>query len=82
MKETVVGAFDAKTHLSELLDRVERGERIRITRRGRPAAQLVPCDPETDTGTLQALLARVREQRGTYKVTAADISKWKKEGRR
>ena len=38
-----VGAFEAKTKLSELLDRVERGEEIVITRRGKPAARLVPA---------------------------------------
>ena len=31
-----VGAFEAKTKLSELLDRVEKGEEIIITRRGKP----------------------------------------------
>src|SRR5947208_832060 len=37
-----VGSYEAKTHLPELLDRVERGEIVVITRRGRPAAHLVP----------------------------------------
>ena len=37
-----VGAFEAKTHLSELLDRVEAGEELVITRHGRPIARLVP----------------------------------------
>ena len=37
-----IGAFQAKTHLSSLLDRVEKGERITITRHGVPAAILVP----------------------------------------
>ena len=37
-----VGAYHAKTHLAELLDRVERGERITITRHGRPVAELGP----------------------------------------
>jgi prevent-host-death family protein len=37
-----VGAYEAKTHLAALLDRVERGERITILRRGRPVAVLVP----------------------------------------
>jgi prevent-host-death family protein len=41
MSETV-GAFVARTHLSELLDRVERGEEITITRRGKPIAKLAP----------------------------------------
>ena len=36
-----VGAFEAKTKLSELLDAVERGEEVTITRRGEPVARLV-----------------------------------------
>ena len=39
----IIGAFEAKTKLSELLDRVERGEEIVITRRGKPAARLIPA---------------------------------------
>jgi prevent-host-death family protein len=42
IKMAFVGAFDAKTHLAELLDRVSRGEKITITRHGVPAAMLVP----------------------------------------
>jgi prevent-host-death family protein len=41
---TTVGAFDAKTHLNELLQRASKGETIRITRRGVPVAKLVPPD--------------------------------------
>ncbi len=37
-----VGAYEAKTHLPELLKRVEHGESITITRHGHPVAQLVP----------------------------------------
>ena len=37
-----VGAFEAKTHLSALLDRVAKGEKIMITRHGVPAAMLMP----------------------------------------
>ena len=37
-----VGAFDAKTNFSALLERVERGEHIVITRRGKPVARLMP----------------------------------------
>jgi len=42
-----IGAFEAKTHLSELLTAAEAGESVTITRRGRPVARLVPVD---DTG--------------------------------
>jgi len=37
-----VQASEAKTHLPQLLDDVERGETIIITRHGRPIAQIVP----------------------------------------
>ncbi len=40
---TRVGAYHLKTHLAELLDRCELGERITITRHGRPVAQLIPA---------------------------------------
>jgi prevent-host-death family protein len=41
MKE--LGAYEAKTHLSRLLDEVERGESFAITKHGRPVALLVPA---------------------------------------
>ncbi|TAH37060.1 MAG: type II toxin-antitoxin system prevent-host-death family antitoxin [Planctomycetota bacterium] len=41
-KKTTVGAYEAKTHLPRLLDRVEKGERIVITRLGVPVAVLIP----------------------------------------
>ena len=37
-----IGAFEAKTRLSELLERVGRGQIYRITRRGKPIAELRP----------------------------------------
>ena len=37
-----VGAYEAKTHLPQLLDEVSKGESITITRHGRPVARLVP----------------------------------------
>ncbi len=40
---TTVGTFEAKTHLSALLERVERGEEITITRHGKTVARLVPA---------------------------------------
>lgn len=41
-----VGAYEAKTHLSELLDEVSRGARISITRKGVPVAVMVPASPK------------------------------------
>ena len=45
---TEVGAYEAKTKLSELLERVARGERIVITKHGIPVAILVPVGPQAD----------------------------------
>jgi prevent-host-death family protein len=39
---TEIGAYQAKTHLPALLERVARGEQIVITKHGRPVARLVP----------------------------------------
>jgi prevent-host-death family protein len=40
-----IGAYEAKTRFSELLRRVEKGERFVITRHGRPVAVLEPVSP-------------------------------------
>ena len=40
-----VGAYEAKTHLPKLLERVSKGERITITKHGVPVAVLQPFDP-------------------------------------
>jgi antitoxin (DNA-binding transcriptional repressor) of toxin-antitoxin stability system len=39
-----VGTFHAKTHFSQLLDRVAKGEEITITRHDRPVARLIPAE--------------------------------------
>lgn len=43
----VVNVHEAKTHLSRLLERVERGDEIVIARAGSPVARLVPVEPMT-----------------------------------
>jgi prevent-host-death family protein len=40
-----VSVYDAKTHLSRLLDAVEAGDEVVITRNGRPVARLVAARP-------------------------------------
>lgn len=58
-----VGAFQAKTQLSQLLDEVERGEAITITRRGRPVALLAPVQSSRRKKTGEAWLAKVKRLR-------------------
>ncbi len=55
-----VGAFEAKTHLSSLLERVEKGERFTITRHGKPIARLVPVE-RRDPERIKAAIARMQE---------------------
>lgn len=50
-----VGVFDAKTHLSELLERVAAGEEFTITRRGQPVARLVPATGQGDEARQRAI---------------------------
>jgi prevent-host-death family protein len=59
---TEIGAFEAKNKLSALLDRVEQGEEIVITRHGRPVARLVPTDRGIDRSQVEAALQRMRER--------------------
>lgn len=58
MKE--VGAFEAKTRLGALLDLVEQGEEVLITRRGRPVAKLVSPKPAFDREQARAAVERIR----------------------
>jgi prevent-host-death family protein len=46
-KARFVNIHEAKTHLSKLLTRVERGEEIVIARAGEPVARLLPYKPRT-----------------------------------
>jgi len=57
-----VGTFEAKTHLNELLQKVSKGETIRITRRGIPVAKLVPAD-EGERRDLKEVVCEIREIR-------------------
>ncbi|MGA7340245.1 MAG: type II toxin-antitoxin system prevent-host-death family antitoxin [Terracidiphilus sp.] len=55
-----VGAFEAKNTLGALLDRVERGEEIAITRHGRLVARLVPNTGGIDRAQARAAAERIR----------------------
>ena len=57
-----IGAYDAKTHLPKLLERVRRGERFVITKHGRPIAELGPVTVR-DPDAVQKALDRLRSGR-------------------
>jgi prevent-host-death family protein len=87
-----VGAYEAKTHLSDLLDRVEHGEELVITRRGRPVARLVPAVPGHDVAKAKAAVQALFElgkqirqdltARGAEPFTLEEILSMRDEGKR
>jgi len=79
-----VGAFEAKTHFSELLERAEHGEEIIITRRGKAVARLVPM-AESMREDVRKILERMRKRAKKTGIKSFDWKEWKKyveEGRR
>jgi prevent-host-death family protein len=77
-----IGAFEAKTHLSDLLDQVARGEKITITRRGVPAALLVPVTEATPKMTHQEIVEGMRALRMRVKPDKMSVREMVNEGRR
>lgn len=75
-----VGAFEAKTHLSELLAAVEAGETVTITRRGKAVARLVPIVGERSNRV--AALTRLRALGAGVGLSAAELLSMRDEGRR
>jgi prevent-host-death family protein len=77
-----VQASDAKTHLPQLLDEVERGETIVITRHGRPIARLVP-EAERRQVEIRAAIDAIKTLRRTGpKMSAEEIRALINEGRK
>ena len=64
-----IGAFEAKNKLGMLLDRVECGEEITITRHGKPIARLVPNTTRIDTLQARAALDRIRARAANLEET-------------
>ena len=79
---TTVGTFEAKTHLSELLDRVANGDEITITRNGKPVARLVPIDAARSSERREIARRIDRARRGVKLGPGLTIRKLIDEGRR
>jgi prevent-host-death family protein len=84
-----VGIFDAKTHLSSLVDEVEKGGEIVITRHGKPVAKLVRAEKSDDRLSPEQVekrrqaLKELREIGLRLKINATheQIKAWIEEGR-
>lgn len=73
-----VGAYEAKTHLPRLLDEVEAGSTITITRNGRPVARLSPI--VADSGS--QVVARILKLRDAVSTGTLSMRALIAEGRR
>jgi prevent-host-death family protein len=76
-----VGAFEAKTHFSQLLDSVEQGEVISVTRHGKEVARLIPA-PETGRLSAEDAIERLRNFRRVKLPPGVRVKDLIQEGRR
>ena len=76
-----VGAFEAKTKFSELLDRVERGEEIIVTRHGKPVARIVPYEPRRSEEEIRKAIEEIRRLRDNVTLDGLDWRELRDEGR-
>jgi prevent-host-death family protein len=72
-----VGAFEAKNKLGQLLDIVEQGEEVIITRHGKEVARLVPVRPVRNREQARAAIQRIRERAVKCKLGPFNWSEWK-----
>jgi prevent-host-death family protein len=78
-----IQASAAKARLAELLDQVERGETVVITRHGKPIARLVPDDEETRRADARRAMAEIEAARKLApRVTKEEILAWRDEERK
>jgi prevent-host-death family protein len=77
-----IQASEAKTHLPRLLDEVERGETLIITRRGRAIARLVPEIDERREGIRKVIEEMKAAGRRHGKITAKELISARDEGRK
>jgi len=74
-----IGAYEAKTHLPRLLERVQRGERFVITKHGRPVAELVPVT-RRDADSLRRDIDEMRALRAALADRGLSVSELVGEG--
>lgn len=78
----IVGAYDAKTHLSELLEKVEAGEEITITKHGAPVARLVPVKGSASAEERLAAIERIQKLARGLSLGGLKVKDLIREGRR
>jgi prevent-host-death family protein len=77
-----VGAYEAKTHLSKLLEKVAAGEEITITKHGAPVAKLVPVKKEVSAEQRVAAIERIQKLATGLSLGGLKVKDLINEGRR
>ena len=77
-----IGAYELKTKTGDVLDKVERGETVQITRRGKPVGRLVP-EPQKDREAVRKAVAGIRRLRKQMPaIPLQDLLDYRHEGHR
>ena len=79
---SIIGAYDAKTRFSELLERVVGGEEITITRHGTPVARLIPIRPTASAESRREAILAMRELASRNRLDGLQIKDLIAEGRK
>ena len=82
LRASSVGVYDAKTHFSELLERVESGEEVTITRHGAPVARMIPVRRKLNREQRRAAIEAMRKLGQGNRLGGLRIRDLKSEGRR
>jgi prevent-host-death family protein len=78
----LIAAYEAKTHFSDLLERVESGEELTITRHGTPVARLVPIRRKTTPEQRRAAIEGMRQLAKGLNLRGLRVADLIREGRR
>ena len=76
-----VGAYEAKTHLTQLLERVAKGDKITITKHGVPVATLQPAD-SSKRMPVRDIINQLKRFRSGHRLNGLSIREMIEEGRR
>jgi prevent-host-death family protein len=76
-----IQASEAKTHFNQLLDQIEKGETVVITRHGRPVARIAPENAARQDDVDEAMAAIEAVRNRSRPATADEIRQWIEEGR-
>jgi prevent-host-death family protein len=79
--QNVFGAYDAWTHFSRLLQRVEKGEEMTITRHGSPVARLVPIRTASTQASRRVAIEEMRRLQQSLSLRGLKVKDLKAEGR-